>query len=162
MDKKNKKLKTLEALKTKEFWGHPSSTDYIADLIKKHGLRMTTQRRALINVLNTSKTSLSIKQIYSKMCEKKIKIDEASVYRITEALKDLNIVHIHFNGKVKLCSHLACEQNFHLSLECQMCQKVQEPHLSSTDENQLADILKLKPKSITHLHVDYICKKCEA
>ncbi len=140
--------------------GHSSTTDEIARLIKANGLRMTTQRRALIEVLNQSKTSLSIKELFIRMSDKNVKIDEASVYRITEAFKDLNIVHVHLNGKVKLCSHLVCEQAFHLSLECNRCSKALEPHLSSADEQKVAKILNLQANTISYLHVNYVCGQC--
>jgi Fe2+ or Zn2+ uptake regulation protein len=137
-----------------------SITEYISDVLKNAGQRMTVQRKGLIEVLESTKVSLSIKEIFQKLSDKKFKIDEASVYRIIEALKELNLVHIYANGKVKLCSHLACKQTFHLSLECQKCKKVQEPHLDPKRELQITKTLNLKTNSIKHLHIDYICENC--
>ena len=137
-----------------------ATLEYIAELIKQKGLRMTAQRRGLIEVLEKSKISLSVKEIFKKLTDADFKIDEASVYRIIDALKELNIVHEHSNGKVKLCSHIACEQSFHLSLECEKCKKVQEPHLNHASEKKIAQTLNLKIDSIRNLHVDYICSQC--
>jgi Fe2+ or Zn2+ uptake regulation protein len=137
-----------------------SSIEYILNMLKNSGFRQTSQRVSLITVLDQSKTSLSIKDIFTKLKKQKIKIDEASVYRIIETLKDLDIVHIHSNGKIKLCSHLACEQKFHLSYECEKCGKVQEPHLVPDQETEIAKILKLDLNTIRHLQVGYLCSIC--
>lgn len=134
--------------------------EYISDLIKQKGLRMTAQRKGLIEVLEKSKVSLSVKELYKKLIDNHFKIDEASVYRIIDALKELNIVHEHSNGKVKLCSHLACEQAFHLSLECEKCKRVLEPHLDPSSEKKIANTLNLAISSIKNLHIDYICSEC--
>ncbi len=140
---------------------HPSSSvEYILEILKNHGFRKTTQRVSLIEVLDRTKVSLSVKDVFAKLKKQKIKIDEASVYRIIEKLKELNIVHIYASGKIKLCHHLACEQKFHLSYECEQCGKVLEPHLDSKQENEIAKTLKLELTSIRQLHVGYVCSAC--
>lgn len=141
---------------------HSSSIEHILDMLKQNGHRQTSQRLSLIELLERSKVGLSIKDIFKKLQKQKIKIDEASVYRTIETLKELNIVHIHSNGKVKLCSHLACEQSFHLSYECESCGKVIEPHLDPNQEATLAKTLHLNLSSIRHLQVEYICDDCTA
>ncbi len=138
----------------------PSISEYISELLRGSGLRMTLQRKALIEELEKSKVGLSIKDIYKKMNSKKIKIDEASVYRTVEALKKLDLVHSLSDGKFKLCSHIACDQSFHLSLICTSCGKVTEPHLNLKNETQIAESLNLHLNQIKNIQINFTCTTC--
>ncbi len=137
-----------------------SIPEYISDILRGSGLRMTPQRKFLIEELESSKVGLSIKDLFKKLNHKKIKIDEASVYRTIEALRNLDLVHSLSDGKYKLCSHIACEQSFHLSLICKTCNTVQEPHLDLAKENVIASSLSLKINQIHNLQVHITCENC--
>ncbi|MGH1468940.1 MAG: Fur family transcriptional regulator, partial [Bdellovibrionales bacterium] len=124
------------------------------------GLRVTEQRKAVISYLKGLKVSVSIKDIYRSLNNDGVKIDEASVYRFIETLKDYKLVHAHSDGKINLCSHQSCSHSFHYSVECPKCHKIYEPTLSKEKEKQLAAIFGLKTKSIQHIEVSSLCSRC--
>lgn len=137
-----------------------SIPEYISDILRTSGLRMTPQRKSLIEELESSKIGLSIKELFKKLNAKKVKIDEASVYRTIEALRNLDLIHSLSDGKYKLCSHIACEQSFHLSLICKKCNTVQEPHLDKSQESIIANSLNLKINQIHNLQAHIVCDSC--
>lgn len=139
-----------------------SNATYISQFLKNEGLRMTSQRESVITALEKSSKSISIKDLYQRLVKKNKKIDEASVYRIIETLKGYNLVHTFSDGKVSLCSHLQCNQNFHLSLECTVCHQITEPHLSAADEVNIAKSVGLKISSVKNIQVEHICHQCDA
>ena len=55
--------------------------------LRDNGMRVTDQRKAILFFLSEQETSISIKDLYSGLSKKSVKIDEASVYRTVEALK---------------------------------------------------------------------------
>lgn len=153
--------KTIQKTKvSKQHIKTNSIPEYISEILRTSGLRMTPQRKSLIEELEHSKIGLSIKEIYKKLNTKKVKIDEASVYRTIEALRNLDLIHSLSDGKYKLCSHIACEQSFHLSLICKKCNTVLEPHLDKSKESLIADSLNLKTGQIHNLQVHILCDNC--
>lgn len=129
--------------------------------LRKNGMRVTDQRKAVLLFLSGQETSISIKELYLSLSKKGVKIDEASVYRIIEAFKDLSVVHTHGDGRINLCSHQSCSHSFHYSIECPSCKKVSEPKLSHEEEKGLAKIFNLKVDSVQHIQVNAKCKTCD-
>lgn len=149
------------AKKSKNHIDGQSLTEDISNILRNSGLRITPQRIAMLEELEFSTVGLSIKELYKILKQKKIKIDEASVYRTIEALRDLDLVHSLPESKYKLCSHVSCDQNFHLSLICKICSEVLEPHLDKSNESLITSSLSLNPGQIQNLQVHYICQSCQ-
>lgn len=128
--------------------------------LRSNGLRVTDQRRAVVSFLEGSGKSVSIKEIHRNLVKSGVKIDEVSVYRIIEAFKDLDLIHINSEGRVNLCSHLSCAHSFHYSTECSDCKLIMEPDLNLENEKALAKIFGLSLKNIKHVQVSIKCKDC--
>ncbi len=128
--------------------------------LKTNGLRVTEQRKAVISHLEKLNFSVSIKDLHKALSLKGVKIDEASVYRFVETLREYKLIHTHSDGKVNLCSHQACTHSFHYSVECPKCHKVSEPKLSKAKEKELASLFGLTMKSVQHIGVSSLCTGC--
>jgi len=92
----------------------------LAALAKRHGLRLTRQRRLLFSILETAKTHLNAREILERAQQIDPGIDQVTVYRNLTVLKSLGVVDeldlLHLQGdqhyyearQVRAHSHVAC------------------------------------------------------
>lgn len=134
--------------------------DILAKL-KDSSLRITEQRKALIDFLVASQKALTIQQVYVGLVDIGIKVDEASIYRSIKVLKELKIVHELDGGAISLCQHSTCgDHHMHMSWLCDSCGLAKEPKMEDIKLNDLQKILGFKPNHISHVRVNYLCKEC--
>ncbi len=67
----------------------------IQDLCKKSGLKLTSQREIIVDVINNSKDHPDVDKIYQRANKKNNKISLATVYRTVKLLEDANIIIKH-------------------------------------------------------------------
>ena len=67
----------------------------IQDLCKKSGLKLTSQREVIVDVINNSKDHPNVDKIYQRANKKNNKISLATVYRTVKLLEDANIIIKH-------------------------------------------------------------------
>lgn len=71
-----------------------SRQNYIEEILKEEGYRITNQRKAIIDVfLRERRNLLNAQQIHEKVVETYPKVDFSTVYRNIEILVDLDIIH---------------------------------------------------------------------
>src|SRR5579859_8119048 len=69
-----------------------SETEIILEELRKHGERVTIQRRLVIEALAAAETHLTIPDIQRYIEERGAEFDSSTVYRILEKLVDLELV----------------------------------------------------------------------
>lgn len=139
---------------------HPLES--LLERLREQGLRITDQRRALLEFLLETSKGLTVAQIYQGLQEQGVQMDEASVYRSIKTLKDIQVVHELAHGQVSLCQHSSCGQkHLHMSWQCEKCGKAYEPQMKSKDLKDLEKILKFKHNKISHVSVAYLCSDCQ-
>ena len=67
----------------------------IYDLCKKSGVKLTSQREIIADVINNSKDHPDVDKIYQRANKKNNKISLATVYRTVKLLEDANIIIKH-------------------------------------------------------------------
>ena len=67
----------------------------IQDLCKRSGLKLTSQREIIVDVINNSKDHPDVDKIYQRANKKNNKISLATVYRTVKLLEDANIIIKH-------------------------------------------------------------------
>jgi Fur family transcriptional regulator, ferric uptake regulator len=91
------------------------------------GIRMTRQRRVLLEILDQSDAHLDARTLCER-AQKKIDIDRATVYRTLELLKqkglidELDLMHLH--GEMHYFEARTGSEHFHLA--CYGCGKITE------------------------------------
>jgi Fur family transcriptional regulator, ferric uptake regulator len=98
---------------------------------------MTAQRRALVEVIQASKTHLDAASLLNLARQREPNIDRATVYRTIELLKKLRLVDeldlMHLEGEKHFYEVKTKEDHIHLA--CFRCGRIQE--FSSTLFEQL-------------------------
>jgi Fur family transcriptional regulator, ferric uptake regulator len=92
------------------------------------GVRLTPQRRALIETIQQAEAHLDAATLLARARERDPKIDRATVYRTLELLKRLGLIDeldlMHLNGEKHY--YEVKTQKDHLHLACFRCGKIEE------------------------------------
>ena len=67
----------------------------IFELCKKNGVKMTSQRSVIADVINNSKDHPDVEKIYKRANKKNNKISIATVYRTVKLFEDANVILKH-------------------------------------------------------------------
>jgi Fur family ferric uptake transcriptional regulator len=135
------------------------------ELLKKKGCKLTTQRRAVLDVLNEHRGEhLSTEEIYEKVKGKYPEIGLATVYRTVQLFEDMKIIdRLNFDdgcSRYELSSQ--GDDHHHHHLICDGCGKVLE-----VEEDLLDDLEKQIEQSykfhITDHKVKFygLCDECQ-
>lgn len=135
----------------------------LADELGSKGVRMTAQRRALIEVIQEAREHLDAGSLLSLARKREPNIDRATVYRTIELLKKFRLI-----DELDLM-HLEGEKHFyevrtkrdHLHLACFRCGRIEELSTPIFEELK-SDISKRSGFSITvaRLEVGGHCRAC--
>ena len=95
------------------------------EVLKKHDLKVTSKRLAVLSILEQNPDPLSIEEITNFLRKKKIKADQVTIYRIIEVLQNINLVtRINFHeGKFRY--ELATKPHHHHAV-CIKCGRIEE------------------------------------
>jgi Fur family transcriptional regulator, ferric uptake regulator len=107
------------------------STNSATTLVEKfsaRGLRLTAQRRVLLEIIESANEHLDAASLLKKARERDADIDRATVYRTLEVLKKLRLIDeldlMHLNGE-KHYYELRRDKD-HIHLACFQCGKIEE------------------------------------
>jgi Fur family transcriptional regulator, ferric uptake regulator len=138
--------------------------ELLDELVSK-GVRMTAQRRALLEVIQESKDHLDAASLLTLARQREPNIDRATVYRTLELLKKYRLVDeldlMHLEGE-KHYYEVKSRQD-HIHLACFRCGRIEE-FSSSLFERLKAEISKQAGFEIrvTRLEVGGTCRACLA
>lgn len=94
-------------------------------LLRKNGYRDTQPRRLVLEAMSALKEPASPYDIQKKI-GRKAHVSTVTVYRVTEMLESLGLVHRHpCSGKLSLCEHPG-ESGLHGYLHCHDCGSSEE------------------------------------
>jgi len=101
------------------------STDGLREIFQESGLRLTSQRRLILDVLKGCDEHLEADVIYDRAKSRAPGLSLATVYRTLALLKELGLVEEHRLGEGH--SHYeAVQEGPHYHFTCQRCGKVIE------------------------------------
>jgi Fe2+ or Zn2+ uptake regulation protein len=127
------------------------------------GLRLTSQRRIVIQLLESAKTHLDAEEVYRRARRKNPRIHRATVYRTLGTLKKLGLVDeldlMHVSGDRHY--YEIRPSTFHVHLICTACGSVQEPGGSWWQEmkTRVYDETGFRP-AIIRLEMSGLCASC--
>jgi Fur family ferric uptake transcriptional regulator len=98
----------------------------IVDKLKNQGLRLTSERRALIQLVLNFKGHFNAEKLLRRAQDQKLRISRATVYRLLPLLKEIGVLQtsLVFEGQTHF--ELAWEKDHHDHLVCSKCNKVVE------------------------------------
>lgn len=129
--------------------------------IKSRNLRMTNQRRQVLQVLEDSDEHLDAEAIYDRVRQHDPRISLATVYRTLALFKDLGLVNEHNLGEDHRHFETAQEEP-HYHFSCLACRKVIE--FSAPEiEGKVIPQLESQGLKVTEVHliVSGICADCQ-
>jgi len=133
--------------------------------IEVKGVRLTAQRRALIEIIQEATTHLDATSLLELARKRDSRIDRATVYRTIDLLKKLGLIDeldlMHLNGEKHY--YEVRTQKDHLHLACFGCGAVEE-FASPTFERLKREISKENNFEIQvmRLEVGGLCSACTA
>ncbi len=97
-------------------------------LLAKRGIRMTKQRRAILNILETAKQHLDANQILLRAQKADRAVDRSTLYRTLDLLKRHSLIDeldlMHFRGEAHCYERKTGRDHIHLT--CLRCGGVTE------------------------------------
>ena len=103
--------------------------DRCSETLRTSGARVTKTRLAVVRAMSEAKKPLSATKLYEVFSENKSlgKIDQVTIYRVLETLKELGLVHQVFpSGGYLPCFHQHCGDAMHVLVRCSSCEEVTE------------------------------------
>ncbi|MES2220544.1 MAG: Fur family transcriptional regulator [Acidobacteriota bacterium] len=131
----------------------------------QQGIRLTAQRRALIETIQEAKSHLDAESLLQLARKRDANIDRATVYRTLDVLKRRGMIDeldlMHLNGEKHY--YEVKTQKDHLHLACFECGKIEE-FTTPTFEKLKREIADKNDFSIQvmRLEVGGLCGKCAA
>lgn len=133
--------------------------------VEARGIRLTAQRRALIETIQEATTHLDAASLLKQARERDPRIDRATVYRTIELLKRLGMIDeldlMHLNGE-KHYYEVKTKQD-HLHLACFVCGEIIEfaPPAFENLKQQIATANQFEIQVI-RLEAGGLCGACTA
>ena len=141
-----------------------SNRQVLLDQLISKGVRLTSQRRALVEVIQEANEHLDAASLLELARRREPNIDRATVYRTLELLKKLRLIDeldlMHLYGE-KHYYEVKSERN-HAHLACFRCGRIEE-YSSPLFERLKAEISEQAGFSIkvTRLEVGGTCRVCD-
>ena len=139
------------------------SFDATVALVKAKGERLTVQRRFVIEALCSSRGHLTIGAIrqYAQVIYPASLLQESTIYRILQRLKDLRMVSETDMGQDGVVYELLTPPHHHLvCLACGTMTDLDDGYFTALRERLLAECGFEAP--LDHLAIYGLCQKCKA
>ena len=137
-------------------------TDHLRDLLRSKGLRLTSQRRLILDVLEQSETHLHAEAIHDRVKARDPDISLATVYRTLKVLKEVGIVQERILDRQGQKHQYEMAAKTHHHFTCLECGKVIEFE-SSLIEQESDDLAKRLDLDVVNMrvHLDGYCPDCK-
>ena len=137
----------------------------LIDELAGKGIRMTAQRRAVIEVIQEAKEHLDAEALLERARERHPNIDRATVYRTIDLLKKLRLIDeldlMHLEGEKHFYEVKTTREHVHLA--CFRCGRIQEFSSSLFEQlkSEISEQAGFKIR-VTRLEVGGACRECAA
>ena len=137
----------------------PQSTSEVIDVLRKHGLRMTPQRRAIVAEIMRTQGHISPTVLARRVQGEMPGVNASTIYRTLATLEEVGVLaHAHLEGGAEY--HRA-EEAGHVHLTCSNCGD--EDDLSMNEAQALVELIErhhgFQP-DLTHFAISGLCAVC--
>lgn len=129
-------------------------------LLKSKGLKITSKRIAILEILNSAKNPVDIEYIKESMKNRHLKIDDVTIYRIIDNFLAARLVHKYdfLEGKFRYEFAL---RNHHHHAVCQKCGTIEDIHNDYLEKTITSLSTRNKFTALDHTFELYgLCYKC--
>jgi Fur family ferric uptake transcriptional regulator len=130
--------------------------------LKKKGLRLTSQRKLVLEVLHHQDGPVSADMVYDLVHQIDLNLDRSTIYRTLDLLKEFGIVQqIQSNDRYHFYEHTGTTQP-HIHMVCQKCGKIfiVEQQLFDNIQQSLENKLGFTP-DWSQMTIPGLCEKCQ-
>jgi len=134
----------------------------LKDTLREHELKATSQRVALLKLLNGTDEHFDAEEIYFQLKKQQKNVSRATVYRSLDALVEQRLVHkLDFGDGRMRYERSQDDDEHHDHLICEECGKVIEFFNLEMEAQQLSVCEEHKFTPTTHtMHIYGICSDC--
>ena len=143
----------------------PETTGHLQQTLSKRGIRMTRQRRAILQVMDEAQEHLDVDQILERAQKVDSEVHLVTVYRTIELLKQQGLIDeldlLHLRGDRHYYESHGPRDHIHVA--CLRCGKVREfeSRLYEQLKEQIARDFKMKV-TVSRTEVGGYCAECLA
>ncbi len=134
------------------------------DTLRENGSRITQPRRLVIQCLAQAERPLSAREVCEEISKESENIDQVSVYRSLDTLKELGLLHQVFpSGGYLACFHSACHSTLHVLTRCVQCENIEEIDVPHSVVAPILDHLKKLHQFFPDEHIfqmNGLCTSC--
>ncbi|NQV42794.1 MAG: transcriptional repressor [Candidatus Marinimicrobia bacterium] len=136
----------------------------LKQVLREHELKATTQRIALLKLLDATNEHFDAEEIYLELIKKQKNVSRATVYRSLEALVEQSLVaRLDFGDGRMRFERSKGEDEHHDHLICEDCGKVIEFFNPEMEAQQLAVCEENDFTPSTHtMHIFGTCSDCKS
>ena len=136
-------------------------TDEIVERLRVRGERLTIQRRRVIEVLNERGDHLAVLDIQHRLAQQGYDLNETTVYRILQWLKERGVVSQTDLGRSVVYQIVALQPHHHLvCLNCRRIIDLDDRAMEPLRE-RLRREYRFEPR-IDHMAIFGLCQDCRA
>jgi Fur family ferric uptake transcriptional regulator len=138
-----------------------TSTTGVIEILRRRGLRMTPQRRAIVAEIMRTQGHISPTGLVRRVQGEMPGVNASTIYRTLSLLEEVGVLaHAHLEGGAEY--HRA-EEPRHVHLACSNCGA--EDDLSIGETEEIADLIvdrhDFEP-DLTHFAISGLCGQCRA
>jgi len=135
--------------------------DFIAKL-KKEAFRITSARRALVEMFFSHKKPLTIHQIFQLLKEKKVIVNKTTIYRELDFLVKYGFIH-ELQIANNIVHYELAEQDHHHHLICNTCGDIQDVILAA-EQKLFNELLTTNNFQVNEHSLEFFgqCKNCQS
>ena len=136
--------------------------EQIIETLRKHGFRITPQRRRVVEIVCTAPGHISANEVYDQIHAHNPQVNRSTVYRTLDWLENLNLVTRSDLGAGHVIYELAA-RGIHHHLVCERCGAIFEVEDSALDGLRALLLERYGFKAeIRHLAIRGLCANCVA
>lgn len=139
-----------------------SKDSIFKDILKSKGLKLTPQRRAILEEVFASREHFDVEGLFERLRKRGKRISRATIYRTLPLLAESNLIKEAFHCQDKVSYERIFGLNHHDHLLCIKCGRIIEFKDEKIEKLQEAVCKKYGFKPIEHrLGIRGYCKRCK-
>ncbi|MCX8580790.1 MULTISPECIES: zinc uptake transcriptional repressor Zur [unclassified Gilliamella] len=142
---------------------HNMLIEKIETLCKKRGIKLTTQRKTVLDIMLKANKAMSAYDLLDLLKVSEPQAKPPTIYRALEFLLEQGFIHkVESTNCYIICPHFQDPQHISILFICDNCQQIIEKH-SENIESQLKQLASQSQFLIKHsvLEIHGICHSCQ-
>lgn len=142
---------------------HNLLIEKIETLCKKRGIKLTTQRRTVLDIMLSANKAMSAYDLLDLLKVSEPQAKPPTIYRALEFLLEHGFIHkVESSNSYIICPHFHNPEHISILFICDKCQQIIEKH-SEDIEKQLKQLAQQSHFLIKHsvLEIHGICQSCQ-